>query len=122
MTDALAPCRRCGEEVLPGASVCPGCGYDIDQHNRWRLYLGAVGTVLTLTVVLAPLGLPLLWWAHRHRRLAEGTVATGPARPLLGHLGAVIRHHLDLKEMPHPAGEFTRSPSSDRRFGRPPEL
>lgn len=122
MTDSLAPCRRCGEEVLPGALVCPGCGYDVDEHNQWRLYLGVAGTVLTLTVVLSPLGLALLWIANHHRRLAEGTVASRPPKPLPDHLMAVLGHHLTLKEAPHPSGEFTRSSSTERRFGRPPEL
>lgn len=93
------------------------------RHNRMRFWFGAVGTILTLTIVLAPLGLPLLWAAHRHRAAAEwGSEAS---KPLGKHLYAVLRYQFSLEDIDGPVGEFTRGSgsSSDRsREGLPPRL
>lgn len=97
MDPELAPCRACGATVPPDATTCPACDYAVDDHHRPRLLLGAVGTALTLTVALAPVGLPLLWAAHRHRLAAAGTVTTTASPALGAHVGDVLRRHLRLE-------------------------
>lgn len=89
-------CRACGEAVFADRAACRHCGYDLDDHDRRRLSYGALGTALTLSGVFAPVGLPLLWRAHCHRRLADGSVAAADDAPLGDHLLAVLRDHLSL--------------------------
>lgn len=123
MNQSLAPCRNCGEEILAGTYECPHCELSTAEHNRRRFYLGAAGTVLTLTIVLAPLGLPLLWLAHRHRRLAEVTVTEQPRTGLIAHLGRVLHRQLELDSSLEPRAEFTRGSSGgNREFRGPPRL
>lgn len=62
------------------------------RHDRLRLVFGIVGTALSLTLVLAPLGLPLVWLAYRHRLASRDA---GPAAGPTG-LNAVLRRHLGL--------------------------
>lgn len=120
MTEPLASCRSCGELVFAGATNCSACGYDIGRHNQLRLAFGIVGMLLTMTVVLSPIGLPMLGMAHRHRRLASGSVTTYSKTPLSTHLTSVLRYHLDLERAKPP--EFTRGGRSFGLFDRPPEL
>lgn len=122
MADSLAPCRNCGEEILAGTTECPHCDHDVHVHNRRRLWLGAIGTVLTLTVVLSPIGIPLLWRAHRHRQLAETTVTEQPSSTLGGQLRSVFKRQLGLDKPAMSQADFTRGSSDSRRFGRPPKL
>lgn len=104
----FGPCRRCGAPASTGATACPECGYDVERHDRPRLLLGAIGTALTLSVVGAPLGVPLLWRAYRHRRLARGSV-TAPSTTSLGTLvRSVLRQHLELPGPVPRGGPFTR--------------
>lgn len=121
LDDPLAPCLDCGESVPAGLLTCPACGYDVARHNTSRASLGAVGTVLAMSGVLAPIGLPLLWAAARHRRRAAGTVTTPGAGSLRSHLVAVLRHHLaaEPRELVQP--DFTRGRPSGW-LDRPPEL
>lgn len=123
MNDTLAPCRNCGDEILAGSYECPSCGHSTETHNRRRLYFGAAGTALTLTIVLAPLGLPLLWLAHRHRQLAEVTVTQQPQTRMIPYLGRVFRRQLELDFTFEPQGDFVRGSSDDDRELRgPPRL
>lgn len=123
MVESNQTCRKCGVTVLEGTVTCPQCEYDVTTHNRHRFWLGLTGTVLTLTIVLSPIGLPLLWMAHQHRQRAEGTVATTPQIPLNEHLAAVMRHHVKLTSPSVPDRDFTRSGSrSSSWLGRPPQL
>lgn len=87
-----APCLECDELVPADARTCPACGYDVTHHDRLRLYLGGLGTLLTLSVVLAPLGVPLLFDAYRHRRRAEEGV-TGRSDAPVFPLPAPVRRH-----------------------------
>lgn len=87
-----APCLECDELVPADARTCPACGYDVTRHDRLRLYLGWLGTLLTLSVVLAPLGVPLLFDAYRHRRRAEGGV-TGRGDVAALPLAVLVRGH-----------------------------
>lgn len=96
MAQELAPCLRCGEAVPNASTGCPRCGYDLDRHERRRRWLGALGTLSCLSVVLAPLGVPLLWLAYRHRLAAEGTVTRRPESAVGHHLRTAIGHHLGL--------------------------
>lgn len=96
MDRRLAPCRRCGTAVPDDATACPACSYAVASHDRHRLALGATGTALTLSLLFAPIGLPLLWAAYRHRLAAAGTVTT-PAGPApFEHVGEVLRTQLSL--------------------------
>lgn len=76
------------------ATTCPDCEYTVDSHDRWRLLLGVSGTVLSLSVVLAPLGLPMVWRAHRHRLAAAGSVTRRGETGLREQLAAVLRQSL----------------------------
>ena len=97
-------CRRCDAPASASATACPDCGYDVDDHDRPRVLLGFLGTALTLSVVGAPLGVPMLWRAYRHRRLARGTVTDPSPTPLGALVGSVLRQHLELTgPVPHGA-------------------
>lgn len=116
-------CIECQESVPVTAQTCPYCGYDVGRHNRRRLYFGFVGTLLTLTVVLSPLGLPLLWVAHRDRKRTQGAAIGVESETLRAHLSAVLRHHLGLEPPVEPPVDFTRGDSSARpELSRPPKL
>lgn len=110
MDPELAPCLGCAEAVPNEATRCPRCGYDLARHDRSRRRLGALGTVLCLSVVLAPVGAPLLWLAYRHRLAAGGTVTTRPEPSLGAQLRTVIGYHLGFKppEGPGRSGYPTR--------------
>lgn len=71
---ALAPCLACETEISAGLRVCPECGYDLERHDRARRWLGAIGMATALSGVLAPVGVPMLWRAYRHRLAAAGSV------------------------------------------------
>lgn len=44
------------------------------RHNRNRFLWGIPGTLLTLSVVGAPVGLPMVWKAYEHRKAHERAV------------------------------------------------
>lgn len=90
------PCRDCGASVATQALVCPECGYDVARSDRLRKAYGFAGMALTLSVVLAPVGLPLLWLGYRHREIAHGTVTSTGRVPLLDHAATVLRQHVGL--------------------------
>lgn len=123
MVDSMSPCRSCGVEIPTASTECPACGYDSASHNRRRLYLGALGTGLTLTVVLAPIGIPILLAAARQREFAERGVTQQEQKSLWSHVQAVLRHHISLEPLIEPNHEFTRGGSDDGvDSGRPPSL
>lgn len=123
MDEPYEPCRSCGEVIPTTSRSCPACGYDVARHNRLRLVLGGVGMVLTLSIVLAPIGIPMLLAADRHRGLAAGTATRDDAKPLSAHLRAVLRHQLSLTPPTERNREFTRGSEKTRRtFDRPPRL
>lgn len=112
MPETLSPCRKCGMSVLPTATTCPECGYRVADHDRWRIIWGIPGMILTLTIVLAPLGLPMIWKAYQHRLAAEGTITAKRST------GNILKGVLDIdheaEEWPpwEAPGEFTRGGSN----------
>jgi hypothetical protein len=109
MDRELAPCLDCGDAVPVEATTCPNCGYDVDDHDRQRVLLGGLGMALSLSVVLAPIGLPLVWQARRHRLAAAGSVTGRQAIHPAVHLGHVLRRHLGLAR-PDRSPERRRGP------------
>ena len=108
----LAPCLECGADVPETAAACPACGYDVARHDRPRLLFGGIGMALSLTLVLAPLGLPLLWRAHRHRLAADGTVTSRASTSVREEFAATLRSHLDVTPPSAPSGDFLRGRGS----------
>ena len=90
-------CRRCHEPVVTGASTCPHCGHSVEVHDRRRLAFGTLGSILTLSVVGAPIGIPLLWLAIRHRRRYDEGVAGEVSDPVHADMGRVLRQQLSLE-------------------------
>jgi hypothetical protein len=80
----------------------------VGRHDRRRRLFGVTGTALAITVVLAPVGMPLLWLAHRHRLAAEGTVARRADVELTGHLASVLRGFASVERRPMPPSDFYR--------------
>lgn len=116
-------CRRCAGVVFASAKHCSHCDFDVDDHNRQRLVYGGVGMLLTLTGVLAPLGLPLLWYGRHHREQAARGVTDADVAGLPTFLKRLLESHLSLALTPTERGEFTRSGgNTSRRVGFPPEL
>lgn len=123
MNDSTDTCRACGEETLAGTSECPTCGHSTSRHNELRYYFGVIGTLLSLTIVLAPLGLPLVGLAYRHRQLAEGTVTEPPRTGFFTHVRRVINHQMNLEYSIEQPAEFTRSNAGSHYGVRsPPRL
>lgn len=75
---------------------------------------------LTLSLVLAPVGLPLLWRASRHRLAAEGTVTQRAEESLGEHLSSVLRGFLALERHREPVAEF--QPAPQRSASEPREI
>ena len=114
------PCLACDAPVPPRTRVCPDCDYDVSRHDRRRRLLGVVGTALALSVVLAPLGIPLLWLAHRHRLAAEGTVSQRADVPVAEHLASVMRGFVSLERRPMSPAAFRRGGGTRAPVRRPP--
>jgi hypothetical protein len=76
-------CERCHEEVQPAADRCPHCGYEAARDGYWAaVIVQVIGLVLTLSVIGAPLGLPLQYWSYRKlKRLRSATVGVEVGRP-----------------------------------------
>lgn len=70
----MATCRKCNGDVSPDASRCKHCGYDTSSHSKWRWVWGIPGLILTMSIIGAPIGLPMLWNAYKHRKAYEGGV------------------------------------------------
>lgn len=115
--DTARDCPECGESLSPAHAGCPSCETDAKRHNRWRLFYGGVGTALTLSLVFAPVGIPMLLAADHHRRQASGS-RDGPR--LVDHMADVIRSHVDFGGSTR--GEFTRGGRSISVTGLPPKL
>lgn len=96
MDRRLAPCRHCGTAVPDDATACPACTYAVASHDRHRLALGATGTALTLSLLFAPIGLPLLWAAYRHQLAAAGSVTTPAGPSPFEHVVEDLRTQLSL--------------------------
>lgn len=92
----LAPCLACDAEVPVEATLCSECGYDVTEHDRSRLVLGGLGMALSLTGVLAVVGVPLLVRAHLHGVAARGSITRREAADLPGHLARVLRRQLEF--------------------------
>lgn len=110
-----APCLACATAVPAEAQSCLTCGYTLDDHDQRRLWLGGLGMVLTLTVVFAPLGLPLLWRAHQHRLAAAGSVTQRADPTLSQHLRTVAQGFLSLDETRTRPTTRQRAPSLSSR-------
>lgn len=120
---AVGRCLECSAWVPPNELAFLECGHEIAEHNRLRLSLGFVGTILTLTVVLAPVGLPMLWLAYRHCRRAEGSVTPAAETLFRDHILAVMRQHLGLRASMEGGSNFNRGDTRGaRELGQPPEL
>lgn len=71
-----APCRNCGGAVSVTAVECSHCGFQAPSGNHVTeiVYL-LVGNLLTLTIIGALVGLPLMIYAlHRLRRRSQKAV------------------------------------------------
>lgn len=67
-----APCQRCQREILATARSCPECNYKPAARGRTaRRIVYLVGVVLTITVIGAVLGIPILLIAYYHGRKAR---------------------------------------------------
>lgn len=97
MDRSLAPCRDCAVAVPADATTCPACGYTVADHDRRRFALGVTGTALTLSLVFAPVGLPLVWSAHRHRLAAAGTVTSPEGVAPFDHVTELLGRWLSLE-------------------------
>lgn len=109
-----APCLACATTVPRGLQTCPACGYAVGRHDRRRCWLGVVGSALTLSGVLAPIGLPLLWRARQHHLAATGSV-THRAQPALRSQLRDALHDflaLDPRGALVPESRWSRRPSS----------
>lgn len=103
-----APCRDCRAIVPAAATTCPSCGYEVARHERWRLLLGTVGTLLTVSLAFAPVGLPALWRAHRHQLAAAGTVTEPRRVSIRDRLTTVLSKHVGLGHASPPRREAGR--------------
>lgn len=108
MDNELAPCRDCHADVPAASPTCPSCGYDVSRHEPWRVILGLAGTILTVSLVFAPVGLPALWRAHRHHLAAAGTVTEPRTVSLRDRLTAVLSTHAGLGHAVGSRLELTR--------------
>lgn len=108
MDRELAPCLVCGAAAPVDATTCPNCRYDVGHHDRQRLLLGGLGMVMSLSVVLAPVGLPLLWQAHRKRLAADGSVTQRQTPDPAADVVRVLRGHLGLAGRGEAVGEPRR--------------
>jgi hypothetical protein len=60
-----APCEQCRTEIDIDAATCPQCGFDPQANGRLMRKVFLVGGFfLTLSIIGAPLGIPmlLLWY------------------------------------------------------------
>lgn len=65
-------CNECKSEIPSDATTCPACGYSPASQGEIGRKLGfMVGCVLTMTLVLAPIGLPLMWILYRQDKMAQ---------------------------------------------------
>ena len=77
--------------MTPSPTVTPG-DKTVTSDDLQRFLWGIPGTVLTLSVIGAPIGIPMLFRAHAHQRRlgdASGGTRAGPIatiRESFGHL------------------------------------
>ena len=65
-------CEECREEISPEASTCPHCGHEGAEASKALAVFGfLIGGVLTVTILGAIIGLPILWWSLRKYSAAE---------------------------------------------------
>lgn len=65
-------CEECRAEIDPEASTCPHCGHEGAEASKAPAVFGfLIGGVLTMTVLGAIVGLPIIWWSLRKYRAAE---------------------------------------------------
>lgn len=75
-THETGPCANCGRDVPMAAVKCSHCGYHVPTggHVTDLLHL-IIGNLLTLTVLGAVIGVPLMRRAlHRLQQQSYGTV------------------------------------------------
>jgi hypothetical protein len=59
-------CEDCREEIDREASTCPHCGHDgTTPSGMFRIVAIIVGGLLTMTLIGAIIGLPMMWWGWR---------------------------------------------------------
>lgn len=103
----IGPCRRCGHTVERFTTCCRACGYETDPkwNETMTFVLGVYGAFLLGTVVLAPVGLVLLWKARlHHRALTRGLVESEDPPSLRDRAAAV----LEVRPAPQAEGEDVR--------------
>lgn len=72
MTTTTKPCLKCRTETAGDAIRCPECEYEPRQIGaNARTAIGLVGAGLTMTVIGAVIGLPMLAAAHYNGYMAE---------------------------------------------------
>ncbi len=65
-------CGKCVSEISVEADRCPECGYEPRTDNKLgQTILLIIGVILTLTVVGAIIGLPLIYFSLKARKYAE---------------------------------------------------
>ena len=77
MTDK-APCKKCQSEISAEAIACPECGYEPRNQGFYsRTVMAIVGIILSLTVIGAVVGVPLIiisvyaHWKNQSKRPTE---------------------------------------------------
>lgn len=72
----LGPCENCNGEVPVSAVQCTHCGYHIPEGSRVTDLLHLIaGNLLTITVIGAIVGLPLMWRAlQRMEKRSKRTI------------------------------------------------
>lgn len=72
MSTELGMCRRCRSEIAAAATRCPECGYEpAGEGSAGRTLLLVVGALLTVTVVGAIVGVPMMLYAFYARSKAR---------------------------------------------------
>jgi hypothetical protein len=69
MEESTAACQKCASTISTEATRCPECGYEPSaQGARARWWLIFLGALLTMTVVGAVIGIPMIvlgWLGNR---------------------------------------------------------
>jgi len=77
MTDT-APCKECGEEIEENVRMCPECDYDAARSAKfWGYVLIFIGSLASLTLIGALIGVPLIIIGLLMRLGAHDATATG---------------------------------------------
>lgn len=74
-----APCLKCRSEISVEAERCPECSYEPNaEGSRGRWWFKTIGALLTMTVIGAVIGIPMLmiaWLGDRGMKDRKPTTA-----------------------------------------------